>query len=454
MLNKTSLILLIFFIGLSIIFISANWSLYYFSPFFFVVWLIHTINSTNSGLIIRNIFIIFLSLQYFLGSFLSYEYDNDSIYTMIIPAQEYFYFAIPGVLLIGLGLFINTSKSDEDFVFNKSNIDYEKLDKNLFTKLFYLSFIFDFLPFKPPESLNFIFYSLSSIKYAYVCYHLMTSKKINYVLIFLPIVFLASRSLGSGMFHDFLTWAIFWGLSLAIRLKPNMIQKSIAIIGFILLAITIQLAKQNFRAATWGTSNNESRVKLFKSTAESELETLNQNALIENIVRINQGWITARTMNYVPQKIDHAGFDLISQYTEAALLPRVLAQDKLKAGDTRILSKYSGIYLSINTSMGLGILSDAWASFGYFGGLVMLFCFGLLLNYSLKYFEFLIKKFPLVYFLLPIVYYYPIRPDCETQTSFGHLVKTTFLVSIIAFYFMKKVKTKRVSLLAPQIQSA
>ena len=143
--------------------------------------------------------------------------------------------------------------------------------------------------------------------------------------------------------------------------------------------------------------------------------------------------------------------ELISKYFEAAFLPRFFAPDKLKAGDRDVLAKYTGIYLGVGTAMGIGILGDAWASFGYFGGLVMLFCFGLIINYSLKYFEYLIKQFPLVYFILPIVYYYPIRPDCETQTSFGHLVKTTFLVSIIAFYFMKKIKTKRVSILNPSI---
>ena len=451
--NK-SLIILVLFLFTSLVFILSNWSLNIIALLFFIVWLFHSINLTNNGLIIRNIFIIFLGLQYLFGSFLAYDYDVDSIYSMVIPAQEYFSFAIPGVLLIGLGLFYNTNKTNEDIVFNKSTIDYEQLDKRLFTKLFYISFLFDFLPFSPPESLAFVFYSISSFKYIYVCYSLIAHKKLNYFMIIIPILYLASRSLGSGMFHDFVTWLVFIGLSYSIRLKPNLFQKLIAIISFVLLVIVIQLSKHNFRAAILGSTNSESRVKIFKNTAESELDAFDKNSLTSNIVRINQGWIAARAMNYVPEKINHAGFDLISQYTEAAILPRILAPNKLKAGDRELLSKYTGIFLSVGTSMGIGILGDAWASFGYFGGLVMLFCFGLLLNYSLKYFEFLIKKFPLVYFLLPIVYYYPIRPDCETQTSFGHLVKTTFLVSIIAFYFMKKVKTKRVSLLAPQIQSA
>ena len=443
--------ILLSFLLIVIVFNLLNYNLQLLALPFFIIWLLKTIYETNNGFGIRNIFMIFFGLQYLLGPFLSYKFDNDSVFAMVIPSNNYFSFAFPAILLIGLGLFYQTKNQNEDLVFMNKKFDYSKIDNSLFEKLLLISIVTEMASFQVPDFLEFFLYFIYSLKYIYVCYILISKKKINYFLFFIPILILLAKALQSGMFHDLLTWAIFFGICLAIKVQANFVQKIIAIIGFIFLVTIIQLAKQNFRAVTWGTTNNESRIKLFTTTAESELEDLNKNTLIDNIVRINQGWITARTMNHIPNRFDHVGFELISKYLEAAFLPRFFAPDKLKAGDRALFAKYTGVYLGVGTSMGIGILGDAWASFGYFGGLVMLFCFGLLLNYSLKYFVFLINKFPLVYFLLPIVYYYPIRPDCETQTSIGHLVKTAFLVSIIAFYFMKKVNIKKVSILAPSI---
>ncbi|MBS4044352.1 MAG: hypothetical protein KGZ59_11090 [Chitinophagaceae bacterium] len=421
---------------------SAGWDNALLAPIFFAVWFFKFIVEANNGFRIRNIFIVFLSLQYLLGPYLSYMYDNESIYSMVIPSQEYFSFAFTGVLLIGIGLFYNSIKSDEDDILKNVKINFIKFDSALFEKLFFISIFFHFFPFKSNTSFDFVIYFIISLKYVYVCYIILSGKKINYLLLAIPVTLLVLQSLNRGMFHDLLTWMIFWGISLAIKLKPSFIQKIIAIGVFVFLVVIIQLAKQNFRSASSVITKENSSFKVFRKTAESEIEEASKFSLIQNIVRINQGWITARTMNNIPKRVDYANFDLINKYFEAAFMPRILAPDKIRAGDRELLNKYSGIIISFGTSMGIGIVGDAWASFGYFGGLVMLFCFGLLLNYSLKYFQYLIKYYPLVYFLLPIIYIYPIRPDCETQTSMGHLVKTTFLVSFIVFYFMKRVKSK------------
>ena len=440
--KNSSILILIFFLFIIIVNNSAGWDSSILAPIFFILWVLKFVLEANNGFRIRNILIVFLSLQYLLGPYLSYKFDNDSIYSMVIPSQEYFSFAFTGVLLIGIGLFYNSFKSDEDDILKNLKIDFIKFDSALFEKLFFISIFFDFFPFKSNTSFDFVIYFILSLKYVYVCYIILSGKKINYILLAIPVIILVLQSLNSGMFHDLLTWMIFWGISLAIKLKPSFVQKIMAIGLFIFLVVIIQLAKQNFRAASSVITKENSSFKVFTKTAESEIEDANKFSLIENIVRINQGWIAARTMNNIPKRVDYANFDLLNKYFEAAFMPRLLAPDKLRAGDRELLNKYSGIFISFGTSMGIGIVGDAWASFGYFGGLVMLFCFGLLLNYSLKYFQYLIKSFPLVYFLLPIIYIYPIRPDCETQTSMGHLVKTTFLVSFIVFYFMKRVKSK------------
>jgi hypothetical protein len=92
--------------------------------------------------------------------------------------------------------------------------------------------------------------------------------------------------------------------------------------------------------------------------------------------------------------------------------------------------------------MGLGILADAWIAFGLVGGWIVLFIYGLIINGSLKLFQKMLTKFPILYFFLPVIYIYPIRPDCETQTAFGHLVKTFVFLIIMAYLFMPKIKIR------------
>ena len=122
-------------------------------------------------------------------------------------------------------------------------------------------------------------------------------------------------------------------------------------------------------------------------------------------------------------------------------MPRFLAPNKLKAGDQAIFMKYSGMQLNDNTSMGLGSLSDAYIDFGFFYGAIALFFYGMIFNYSLKYLYNKSKLFPPIILCVPLIFAYPIRPDCETQTALGHLVKSIFVVMVLLIlarrYFQK-----------------
>jgi hypothetical protein len=246
------------------------------------------------------------------------------------------------------------------------------------------------------------------------------------------------------MFHDFVTWSFFWAFSFCIRTKPTI--KIIVLYGcaFLFSVTLIQLSKAAYREQAWGLKGDATKQSGFDTYSEIVSEEassgINARRLSENIVRINQGWITCRAMDYVPRNVDYAGFGLISKYLEAAVLPRFLAPDKLNAGDKELFHTYTGLQLTEATSMGLGIVADSWVSFGKYGGWAMMLVFGFVINLTLKFYENLTKKFPLVYFFLPLVYIYPIRPDCETQTSFGHLIKCSFLVIFIAYRFLPKSK--------------
>src|SRR5690606_20328464 len=130
----------------------------------------------------------------------------------------------------------------------------------------------------------------------------------------------------------------------------------------------------------------------------------------------------------VPDKEPYSNGKQMMQILEAAVLPRIFAPDKLKAGDRQILYKYSGVMVAAGTSMALSSLGDAYLNFGAWVGCVFMFVLGLLYSWALILFRKHSRDYPALILFTALVFYYPIRPDCELQTILGHLVKSIFVL--------------------------
>ena len=66
-----------------------------------------------------------------------------------------------------------------------------------------------------------------------------------------------------------------------------------------------------------------------------------------------------------------------------------------------------------------------------------MFVLGLFYSEVLKAFHRYGKYYPVLLLFTPLVFYYPIRPDCELQTILGHLVKSCFLIYVIFLVWKK-----------------
>ena len=66
-------------------------------------------------------------------------------------------------------------------------------------------------------------------------------------------------------------------------------------------------------------------------------------SLAGSVTRINQGFIITNIMKTVPDIEPFANGKEMYQILEAAIMPRILAPDKLRAGDRSIFVKYSHI---------------------------------------------------------------------------------------------------------------
>jgi hypothetical protein len=212
------------------------------------------------------------------------------------------------------------------------------------------------------------------------------------------------------------------------------------VILLVLIAITIQLVKGDYREATWK-KDEEGGAEIFQKTMKEKNENagiFNLDNLAKSNVRMNQGYIVTHIMRTVPTMVPYENGAELKLILESAFLPRFLAPNKLNAGDRVIFTKYTNMPIASGTSMGLSSMGDAYINFGLEGGCIFMFLFGALFNLVLTKFNDYSTYFPILILFSCLVFYYPIRPDCELQTILGHLVKSCFLIFLMLKIWKQK----------------
>ena len=404
--------------------------------------------SINYVLPIRYLFGTLMCLQMFIGPVLAYnglDKYQYYMYIMRVPEALYFSYTIPAVIGFILGLHIASGKLKGEFI-DESKIRYF-LYKNKDLPFWFIGigFVSSLTAYLFSADFAFVFYLLGNFKYIGVFLLVLGGKQVKLfplILVFSSVVF---SSLGEGMFHDLLTWFIMIGAVLALKFKPNIKLKFITCILFIIFTVIIQQVKGSYREST--RQGMEAGLETFQMAYETGKENntlFSFKSLSENSIRINQGFIITNIMQTVPSRVPYANGDEFWLIVQAAVLPRILAPDKLNAGDRELFTKYSGLNIKRGTSMGLSSVGDAYINFGIFGGCIFMFLLGLLYNGVLKGFYTYSKNFPLLLLFVPIVFYYPIRPDCELQTILGHLVKSCFLIFVIFIIWKRQFRVQPV----------
>ena len=362
------------------------------------------------------------------------EYQFET-YQMKVSETEYFSYVMPAVILFIWGLHVNAGRLKGE-VLNLASI---RLFIDRSGRLPYvfiaIGFISSLISIFFSSELAFVFYLLSSFKFVGVFMLICGTKQLKPWILALVYGSIISSSLAEAMFHDLITWLIMLGAVLAIKYKPSVMLKAATTIGFVALVIIIQQVKGEYRKKTWG-GGGGGDFESFENVLTSKKENnslFSFESLADHNVRINQGFIVTNIMNTVPEKVPYADGEELALILEAAFLPRVIAPNKLKAGDRTLFMKYSGMILHKGTSMGLSSVGDGYINFGPIGGSVFMFFWGLLFSVVLNGFHNISRFYPILLLFTPMVFYYPIRPDCELQTSLGHLVKSCML---IAFMFI------------------
>ena len=414
-------------------------------------------NAIGYAIPIRFLFGAFMCLQMLLGPTLAYngldEYQFIA-YKMKITEAAYFSYVIPAVICFIIGLHINAGKLKGEIINEKVIEEFIIQNKQIPYIFIGIGFIASILSVFLPSGLGFVFVLLGGFKFVGAFMIIAGNQKLKPLPLMIVFGSIISSSLGAGMFHDLITWIIFLGYVFAVKFKPSMTVKRICVVVFILTAVIIQQLKGDYRQATWtgGEEGGLAAISKTYTANQKSGELFKFEKLAASNVRINQGFIITNIMLTVPRLVPFAEGKELYQILEAALLPRILAPNKLNAGDRDIFIKYSGIQIQKGTSMALSSVGDAYINFGILGGSIFMFFLGLLFNEVLKAFHKYSKYYPILILFTPIVFYYPIRPDCELQTILGHLVKSVFLIFVIMQGWKKVFKINTNENSAPQFK--
>lgn len=396
---------------------------------------------------IRSLFGSFMCLQMLIGPVLAYNGLDDfqtGYYKMQLQEVDYFVYVIPAVLLFIWGMNIRFSGFDDDHFDELNLIEFIKQHPRIPYVFVIIGFVSSVVSPFFSNDFGFLFYLIGGFKFIGAFMLLFSKDVLKPIVIGIVFLSIMLSSIRSAMFHDLLIWLIFFGLFAALRYKPNLKLKLIFLFGFMFLAVAIQLIKFDYRTFTWKKGEDAGIETLEKTIVQKQNKTgfFNADQLAQSNLRINQGVIVTNVMRNVPSNIPFSNGEELLQVLEASIMPRFVVHDKLNAGDRNFFMKWSGMVISNATSMGISSIGDAYVNFGVIGGAIFMFFYGLLFSKVIAVFQKKSDQFPILLLMLCLVFYYPIRPDCEMHTILGHLFKSSFLIWMVIviwkryFYFV------------------
>jgi len=290
-----------------------------------------------------------------------------------------------------------------------------------------------------PSALGFVVFILSNIKYVGVIYLLYSGKPNRWPVFIATMIITAGASLATGMFHDMLLWSLMLSTFVARELKLSMTKKLVFAILGMFFAITIQSVKGEYRGIIQsGYSGN--RFALFFGLAVDQWSSgriVNPSDDADINVRLNQGWIISAIMNHVPAKEPFADGSTVSEAVVSSLLPRFLAPDKKKAGGQENYERFTGLKLNQSTSMGISIVGEGWANYGYGGGIIFMFFWGLFIGWFWKKLIVWSDIYPTLLLWSPIMFLQVVKAETELVVVLNHLIKSSVLVFGL-LWFVKK----------------
>jgi hypothetical protein len=352
-----------------------------------------------------------------------------------IPATEYLPYALASTVALWIGLQLLPSRYLDKSWWYPTLEPLPPRVRRLFDGIIFAGLMAGWYSSLVPASLAFLAYLVSSFRFFAAMGWMVTETPGWRLRIAIVFVLLAVESTTGGMFYLVVHWGGYFAMLYAFMRHWRWKLGAAVLVGLAALGVLQQIKpayRAKINAEEYGTA---AAVKLFAGMMWDRARGVNQADVEldfgDTLVRFNQGWIISRIMVHVPKVQPYARGQTLTDAALYSVVPRFLFPGKAIGASQETFLKYTGVALPPGTTMGLGIIGEMYANFGFGGGILATFMYGILLG---GVFYFLAKRAlinPLWWAVGSVVLLPAAEPGINIEDIANHVVKASIVLMIL-----------------------
>jgi hypothetical protein len=408
--------------------------------FAFIAVLLHTLFAARRAPWIPGLIVLVALLQWVLAPWVAYHTTPElPVFAMSVPADDYFSFVVPASLLLLAGLYLPLWRISQEPLPRRTTSMPAGFSRMCDTMIV-VGLIAGLLINRVPASVKYAMTLVNSLAFVGAFAHLLVRTPGWWWRILAVLGARAAMSTENGLFHDLLLWGTYTGTLAVFVIRPRITTILGLTVASMLFVGALNEAKYSYRRELQlnPQMSLSDRVALLTgqlgSQASQPHETFTGDALTRMVTRLNQGWIIARILVWVPTSEPFAHGETLVSAFRAALLPRIIDPGKYEAGGAINFPRFTGLTITGGTSMNLSPAGEMYANFGRGGGLVAMLLFGVAL--SLVYYRFAswAHGSPLWWAWAPYVMLYTMQAENGIGEGVNHVAKSFIVMLAVVYY--------------------
>ncbi|MBI4353093.1 MAG: hypothetical protein HY593_04110 [Candidatus Omnitrophica bacterium] len=410
-----------------------------FAFFFFTFG--HMCLTSGRYVILPGLILFVACLQWVIAPWLSYRFPPSfALFAMYVPMEEYFAYAVPAAIALGVGLHLPLRFRKMDSCSQRMDCSVTKPYALLMDFFVIFGILMNRTILYLPGAYGFFYYILAQLRFVGVFVLLLAKARGWYWRAGLVYVDLLLWTSSGGVFYEFILWSgyLFIVMAYVYRWRWRLLLYLVMAIFLISLFNGI---KQEYRYQLGEKQlSGIQRVFLIADLLTSSMhgeksypQYLGNRTFGDHLVRYNQGWIVSRIMGTVPRIEPYARGETVLSAIAASLIPRAFLPDKIVAAPKEFFRKYTDLPIADSTSMALGAVGEMYVNFGRGGGVLAVFVYGLVLGFLFRRFAKWASGNLLWWAWVPFVLLFAVEAEWNLADVLNHVTKSLVVMLVLIY---------------------
>lgn len=395
-------------------------------------------------------------MQWVVAPWLAEAYPpNFPMFRMALGADDYLRYAVPATAALWVGLHLPASRKLSKTWTLPDTAPLSKYVKHTLDLAIVIGLVIDGYSASVPPQFAFLAYLISSFRFLGALGWMVTRTPGWQIRVAFVLLHLAAVQSTGGLFYLVIHWGGYFLLVYAFMRRWRWAMAGALVVGVLGLSL-LQTVKPTFRKSLIQ-QEVSGPVEAFTRLTSMLWGQISQGRVIDpeadigdTLVRFNQGWIVARIMTEVPLEVPYAKGETLVDAAVFSVVPRFLVPSKRDGSSRELFGRFTGVELSPNTRMGLGIIGELYANFGHWGGILATFLYGCLMGWLFLFFAGRAQKNPLWWAAASIILLPGVEPGFNIEDIANHVVKA----AVVFLILWKTVRPLRRLLAIPESETS